>query len=286
MSLLTVTVGLATNVGLVRKTNQDNLYAGNGVYAVCDGMGGGKGGERASADAVWRLAQLAERPRRDLSDIDTALRHAHDDVLALGEELGGIAGTTVTGVILPTGISPDSGSPDMRCYIVNVGDSRTYHMKAGSDGAWLADSLVCITRDHSERQAAIDAGTMTPEEANRRIPRNIITQCIGSPDGIRPDWYAAPASGRFIICSDGLHAQVDHDRIAALAAASTDPQAAADTLVDAALQAGGSDNISVLVVDMHTENPPDTGWHAGRIGDNENIDDALDGTLHTLRAVP
>ena len=63
-------------------------------------------------------------------------------------------------------------------------------------------------------------------------------------------------------------------------------QAAADTLVDAALQAGGSDNISVLVVDMHTENPPDTGWHAGRIGDNENIDDALDGTLHTLRAVP
>lgn len=285
MSLLTVTVGLDTNVGLVRKTNQDNLYAGNGVYAVCDGMGGGKGGERASADAVWRLAQLAERPRRGLDDIGAALRQAQDDVLALGGELGGIAGTTVTGVVLPTRLGPDGGSADTRCYVVNVGDSRTYHMEAGSGGVWLADSLVCITRDHSKRQAAVDAGTMTPEEASRRIPRNIITQCIGSPDGIRPDWYAAPASGRFIICSDGLHAQVGHDRIAALAAADADPQAAADALVDAALQAGGSDNISVLVVDMHAANPPDAGWHAGRIGEHEDIDDALDGTLHTLRAV-
>ena len=84
MSLLSINVGLNTNIGLRRKTNQDNLYAGNGVYVVCDGMGGGKGGERASADAVWRLAQLAERPRRNLDDIAAVLNQAQDDALTLG----------------------------------------------------------------------------------------------------------------------------------------------------------------------------------------------------------
>ena len=60
---------------------------------------------------------------------------------------------------------------------------------------------------------------------------------------------------------------------------------AADRLGEAALQAGGSDNISVLVVDMRAECPSDAGWHAGKLGDDEDIDDALEGTLHTLRAV-
>ena len=117
MSLLSINVGLNTNIGLRRKTNQDNLYAGNGVYVVCDGMGGGKGGERASADAVWRLAQLAERPRRNLDDIAAVLNQAQDDALTLGEELGGVAGTTITGVILPTRVRQDGSSPDERCYI-------------------------------------------------------------------------------------------------------------------------------------------------------------------------
>lgn len=285
MSLLSINVGLNTNIGLRRKTNQDNLYAGNGVYVVCDGMGGGKGGERASADAVWRLAQLAERPRRNLDDIAAVLNQAQDDALTLGEELGGVAGTTVTGVILPTRVRQDGSSPDERCYIVNIGDSRTYHMDAGADGVWQSDSLVCITRDHSERQEAIDTGRMLPEEASRRIPRNAITQCIGAPDGIRPDWYAAPANGRFIICSDGLHAQISSGEFADIVASCANPQSAADRLVEAALQAGGSDNISVLVVDMRAECPSNAGWHACKLGDDEDIDDALEGTLHTLRAV-
>ncbi|KAB8293673.1 PP2C family protein-serine/threonine phosphatase [Bifidobacterium apri] len=283
MSLLSINVGLDTNIGRRRKTNQDNLYARNGVYVVCDGMGGGTGGETASADAVWRLTQLAERPHRGLNDISATLQQAQDDVLQLGERLGGIAGTTVTGVILPTRVENNGTCPEARCYIVNIGDSRTYHMDADTDGVWQADSLVCITRDHSKRQAAIDTGSMLPEEASQRIPRNVITQCIGAPDGIRPDWYAAPAYGRFIICSDGLHAQISSDTLATIAASHADPQLAADQLIDAALQAGGNDNITVVVVDIHAADTPGAAWRAGRICDDEDIDDTLDGTLHTLR---
>lgn len=129
----------------------------------------------------------------------------------MGESLGGIAGTTISGVIMPADIddmtahAADANSTadgNDSCYIVNIGDSRTYHMCAAEDGGWDASTFTRITRDHSERQNAIDSGEMLPEEALRNIPRNIITQCIGAPNGIAPDYYAADAFGRFIICSD------------------------------------------------------------------------------------
>ena len=285
MSLIRIETGLNSNIGLRRKDKQDSAVARLGVYVVCDGMGGGKGGSRASADVAGRFARLAERPTRDLDAIDDTLLRSQQDVLQLGTALGGVAGTTITGVLLPTRVEEGSGSPDERCYIVNVGDSRTYHMRADEHGNWLADSLACITRDHSERQNAIDSGAMLPDEANRCIPRNIITQCVGAPGGIQPDWYAARAEGRFIICSDGLHAQIGRAQLAGIAASHADPQKAADMLVDAALQAGGRDNITVIVVDMHADGSPHGDWDVSKISDNEDIDDALDGTLQTLRAV-
>lgn len=285
MSLIRIETGLNSNIGLRRQDNQDSVCARLGVYVVCDGMGGGKGGSRASADVTGRFARLAEQPARDLDAIDDTLLLAQQDVLRLGEELGGVAGTTITGVLLPTRVEEGSGSPDERCYIVNVGDSRTYHMHADEHGNWLADSLACITRDHSERQSAIDSGSMLPDEANRRIPRNIITQCVGAPGGIRPDWYAARAEGRFIVCSDGLHAQISREQLAGIAASYDDPQEAADMLVNAALRAGGRDNITVIVVDMHADGSPYEDWDVSKISDDEDLDDALDGTLRTLRAV-
>ena len=248
-------------------------------------MGGGKGGKQASSDVAERFARLAELPTRDLDAIDETLILAQQEVLRLGEQLGGVAGTTISGVLLPTRVGDDAICSDERCYIVNVGDSRTYHMRADGNGAWLADSLTCITRDHSERQNAIDSGQMLPDEASRCIPRNIITQCVGAPAGIQPDWYAARADGRFIICSDGLHAQIGREQLAEIAAAYADPQMAADMLVRAALNAGGRDNITVIVVDMRSDMPCDEDWNVSKIGDDEDIDDALDGTLQTLRVI-
>ena len=187
MNVKHIEVGLNSNIGLRRKDNQDSACAGNGVYVVCDGMGGGKGGKQASSDVAERFARLAELPTRDLDAIDETLILAQQEVLRLGEQLGGVAGTTISGVLLPTRVGDDAICSDERCYIVNVGDSRTYHMRADGNGAWLADSLTCITRDHSERQNAIDSGQMLPDEASRCIPRNIITQCVGAPAGIQPD---------------------------------------------------------------------------------------------------
>ena len=185
MIFRSIEAGLNSNVGCKRKNNQDNALASRGVYVVCDGMGGGKGGERASAQVAACFSQLAEQPSRNRTSIEHALSQSQQQVLELGQELGGIAGTTITGVVLPTRVedSVHEQAIDEYCYVINVGDSRTYHMRADAEGHWMAESLTRITRDHSERQNAIDTGEMLPDEANRCIPRNIITQCVGAPDG-------------------------------------------------------------------------------------------------------
>lgn len=107
MNVKHIEVGLNSNIGLRRKDNQDSACAGNGVYVVCDGMGGGKGGKQASSDVAERFARLAELPTRDLDAIDETLILAQQEVLRLGEQLGGVAGTTISGVLLPTRVGDD-----------------------------------------------------------------------------------------------------------------------------------------------------------------------------------
>lgn len=290
MIFRSIEAGLNSNVGCKRKNNQDNALASRGVYVVCDGMGGGKGGERASAQVAACFSQLAEQPSRNRTSIEHALSQSQQQVLELGQELGGIAGTTITGVVLPTRVedSVHEQAIDEYCYVINVGDSRTYHMRADAEGHWMAESLTRITRDHSERQNAIDTGEMLPDEANRCIPRNIITQCVGAPDGIQPDWYASRSTGRFIICSDGLHAQIDRELLADVAAAYGDPQVAADMLVQSALDAGGNDNVTVIVLDIcgkSSDYSANDDWNVSKIDDHEDIGDLQESTLQTLRAV-
>lgn len=257
-----IVTGLNSDIGLRRASNQDNALAGHGIFVVCDGMGGGMGGERASEAVVRHCAQLGTKAARNRHDIEETLNAAQREVLALGESLGGIAGTTISGVIMPADIdsmtahAADANSTadgNDSCYIVNIGDSRTYHMCATEDGGWDASTFTRITRDHSERQNAIDSGEMLPEEALRNIPRNIITQCIGAPNGI--------------------------------AAADNDPQTTADALVKAALRAGGNDNVTVVVVDMITPSPIGREWTVGKLAEHEDIGDLQDGTLQTLRTI-
>ncbi|OZG60813.1 MULTISPECIES: PP2C family serine/threonine-protein phosphatase [Bifidobacterium] len=346
-----IRTAIASDVGLRRRNNQDSGIARRGVYVVCDGMGGGMGGERASRLAVERLARLADQPERGRDDIDNALAEAQHDILALGLELGGVAGTTISGLILPTvpseasspskmSIPSEATSPSKetatatptstntraetstatattanpepakasrefidQAYVVNIGDSRTYHMNplprtdadaeptTTDDGLtdvtplWDATSLTRITRDHSQRQEAIDSGRMLPEVAEATIPRNIITQCLGDPNGIKPDVYVADMVGRFIVCSDGLHGEVPDDRIAAIAAAHANPQEAVDALLAAALNAGGTDNITVIVVDMPPVSPKHHAFSAYRLNVGEEIGVIEDSTLQTLRTL-
>lgn len=285
-----INVGFGTDIGKRRKNNQDSFFAENGVYVVCDGMGGGVAGERASRLTVDRFAALSVKPFRTAYNTSLTLNDAQQAVLKLGTELKGMSGTTVTGVIIPsspfrTGDSNHEVTfrhmPSDRWYVINVGDSPTYHMKIRLDGVPTAESLSQITKDHSERQKAIDSGVVPPQIANAAIPRNIITQCIGSPDGIAPDFFAVNASGRFIICSDGLYSEVEDARIGAIAQANPDPQQAADALMAAALDAGGHDNVTVIVLDA---GPDATGcWEASKLAKGEELEAISDTTLDGRR---
>lgn len=201
MNDMQIHVAADSNIGLRRRANQDSFIIDDGVFLVCDGMGGGVGGQRASSAAVDRFETLASRFSRSRTTIGHTIDLAQADVLAIGQELGGVSGTTVTGLIAPGRIERDAPgdvaldiNPDMDWYVINIGDSRTYHMDADSDGQWDASTLCRITRDHSRRQEAIDSGEMLPEDAVI-IPRNIITQCIGDPDGINPDFFAVRPAG-------------------------------------------------------------------------------------------
>ena len=101
MQQAVISVAALTDIGRKRRTNQDSWLAERGVYMVCDGMGGESGGERASAIAVEELAQLAREATRTRASIEETLERAQSRTRALGLTLGGIAGTTVTGVVLP-----------------------------------------------------------------------------------------------------------------------------------------------------------------------------------------
>lgn len=281
---------MGSDIGNKRRNNQDNGLAALGVYVVCDGMGGGVGGERASGIAVKHLATLASKPTRDRSDIENTLDDAQEDALDLGDELGGVSGTTATGLISPYIPNDDDASSDRPdpnlWYVINVGDSRTYHLDRQGDGISVADSICQVTTDHSQRQEAIDSGLMLPEVANATIPRNIITQCVGSPDGIEPDFFAVDPIGRFVVCSDGLHSLVEEHRIGEICEANPDPQDAVTALITAALDAGGDDNVTVIVVDIDaddTDIPQKEAWHASKLDRGEDLGTISDITLDGLR---
>lgn len=307
MTDMHISAALRTDIGRKRRINQDCGLAGHGLFLVCDGMGGGVAGQEASRRTLTRFSALADQVGRNRKTIDATFETAQQDALALGEEYGGIAGTTATGLILADTMAllPHyddlAGDEDQSqtlwhtdddgnaWYVVNVGDSRTYHLdRRGDNHGWEAGSLVQITRDHSRRQEIIDVGAMLPELAEQMVPRNIITQCVGSPDGIEPDYFRADLTGRFIVCSDGLHSEVDDETIAMIAAAHETPQDAVTALVDAALASGGSDNVTVIVVDVTVADEDLAGlpqWSYVKIARDEDLADIGESTLDTLRTV-
>jgi protein phosphatase len=234
----------ATDVGRVRRVNEDAVLAASPLFVVADGMGGHAAGEVASSLALDTLREtLGGKAQPSLDVVVTAVRAANLAVFNKAAEQANLRGmgTTLCGLVL-------AGDGD-RLVIVNVGDSRAYVLQ---DGA-----LVQITRDHSYVEELVAAGELTRDEARTHPHRNIVTRALGIEPTVDVDaWQVALTPGdRYLLCSDGLFGEVDEDVLAQVLTNVTDPQEAADRLVRLANEQGGRDNISAVVVDVLAPGP-------------------------------
>jgi serine/threonine protein phosphatase PrpC len=240
--------GSATDVGRVRRVNEDGVLTRSPLFAVADGMGGHAAGEVASSVALTTLAahleaHLDTAPTLDADTVVAAVRAANAAVFDRAAERPDLRGmgTTLCAVVL-------TGAAD-RLVIVNVGDSRVYVVQ---DGA-----LTQITRDHSYVEELVAAGALTREEARTHPHRNIVTRALGIEPSVQVDaWEVALTPGdRYLLCSDGLFGEVDDHVIAQVLAGVADPQEAAERLVRMANEHGGRDNITAAVVDVLVPGP-------------------------------
>jgi protein phosphatase len=232
--------GAATDTGLSRTENEDSILAVDSLWVVADGMGGHAAGEVASRIAIDVLEPLGEHPIESAAELVETVRRANEGIFrraASQPELRGM-GTTLTGLALI------GASPDQKLVIVNVGDSRAYVVQDRQ--------LVQISRDHSYVGDLVAAGEITAEQARSHPQRNIVTRALGIDPAVDVDaWEITPHAGdRFLICSDGLVDEVEDADILQVLTMLDDPQAATDVLVRMANDAGGHDNISVIVIDV------------------------------------
>ncbi|MEZ5093532.1 PP2C family serine/threonine-protein phosphatase [Nocardioides sp.] len=225
-----------SDVGRVRKDNQDSGYAGPWLLTVCDGVGGAARGDIASSTAVQQIRRIDEQPRDDdlLSAVAGALHRAHDRIGELVEEDPALTGTSTTATV-----ALFDGS---RLGVGHLGDSRAYLLHDGE--------LVRLTHDHTFVQSLIDEGRITEEEARTHPHRNLILKAIDGIHEADPDLFfvdLAPGD-RLLLCSDGACGVLTDGRMADILTTGT-PDFAAVELVRAALDAGSNDNITCIVAD-------------------------------------
>lgn len=227
--------GSRTEVGHVREHNEDSLTVLPPLFAVADGMGGHEAGEVASEITINTLNDLAPTSA-DAEALERAVVAANLNVIkAPSQGIGREGmGTTLTAAILEK----------ERLIIAQVGDSRAYLLHNGS--------LQQITRDHSLMADMIEAGQLTEAEARVHPNRSVITRAIGSDPHMQPDLYElnVETGDRLLLCSDGICGMIEDSEIASIMRGAPSAQACADQLVEAALNAGGFDNATAVVVDV------------------------------------
>lgn len=227
--------GARSDVGLVRGHNEDSFLVDAPLFVVCDGMGGHAAGEVASGIAVKTIAEHAPKHADDIL-LGVAVEEANTAVMEGAVSGAGKPGMgcTATCVLIE----------DNKMAVAHVGDSRIYLLHGGT--------LVRITHDHSYVEELVDSGEITADEARIHPSRSIITRALGSDPDMYADHFTLDVAigDRIIMCSDGLSSMVPDKDIEELSVSSVTPQAAADTLVSAALTSGGHDNVTVVVIDV------------------------------------
>ncbi len=235
-----------TDVGQKRENNQDCfegkiLSAGALLCVVCDGMGGAAGGSLASTvarDAFFEhiSTNIENTEKNDICTLlDDALAFANTAVYEKAEsdkELEGM-GTTLCAVLACDGM----------LYCLSVGDSRIYVVKE--------NSMSRLSHDHSFVQTLVDSGQISEEEARVHPNRNIILKAVGTEKSVKGDVFALDEEkvDKILICSDGLCGYVDDEETSKVLFESDSCESAAGVLVDKANEAGGFDNITVVVME-------------------------------------
>lgn len=226
-----------SEIGLVRKNNQDSGYASPNLLVVADGMGGAAAGDLASAVAIDRIREVDSRVEgEEMLDVLTeAISAANDriaDLVAHDHSLEGM-GTTVSGALFD----------GAQLGLAHIGDSRAYRLREGD--------LERLTHDHSWVQFLVDDGKISEEEAAYHPHRSLLLKVLNGQPANDPDAALVPVQSgdRLLFCSDGLCGLVDDPVIERLLA-QDDLQDALDDLVAEARREGGIDNITVIVADV------------------------------------
>lgn len=244
-------VGSATDVGLVRSTNQDQLLVSPGLYAVADGMGGHAAGEVASSTAITALSAAFEAiDRRTAGSLESAAKAANRAVWEQARANRAMFGMGTTLVALAV-VEKEDGTN--RLAVAHVGDSRLYLYR---DGA-----LKQVTVDHSLVQELVDDGQISETQAAVHPQRHVLTRALGVEPDVEVDLIdlAQRNGDRYLLCSDGLPREASDDQIAAVLSRFSNPAEAANELVAVANLRGGSDNTTVIVIDvLASETSPDT----------------------------
>ena len=227
-----------SEIGHIRKNNEDSGYASNDLLVVADGMGGHSAGELASAATVAAVVSACESSKQ----VDELLPLLSDAVITSGEYIADVVsgnreltgmGTTLTAIAM-------RGD---RIAMAHVGDSRAYLMRDGE--------LVQITKDHTYVQSLVDSGEITSEQAAVHPRRNLLMRAIDGIHAVEVDLSVREArlGDRFLLCSDGLCGVISDEEIAN-AMQISDPTQSVTELIDRVLCAGAPDNVTVIVADV------------------------------------
>lgn len=234
-----------TDVGRIRHVNEDRtivLPERNGITVsiVADGMGGHQAGDIASQMAIEAIAEQLEQlsSQMDVKQLEASVRAAIEqanekiyDVASSKEQYHGMGTTVVV-----------TAASDTALVIGHIGDSRAYKIDA--------EKLVQLTEDHSLVYELVRSGQITKEEAEHHPRRNVLTRALGTEPNVVVDVHHFDwAEGDMVLmCSDGLSNLVDSETFAAILRSDSDLEAKVNELVEKALEAGGDDNITVVLM--------------------------------------
>lgn len=252
--------GGLTDVGCKRDHNEDHILVrvDLGLFVLADGMGGHNAGDVASKLAAASLVSFFEATRGqsyfgqppdgfDHLDVDGlrllfGIIKANEDVHRVSSTAGAHHGMGST--IVAAHITRDGS-----VHIGHVGDSRCYRICDGE--------IEQLTHDHSFVNDVLRAKPDMPPEQLANLPQNIITRALGMREDVEPSIRSEPTvpGDVYLLCSDGLSGQVDREEIHALVGTGEDPQGACKRLVDASNEAGGKDNVSVIIIRIDAAQP-------------------------------